>query len=287
MTMPKRSVVVTFLFSFLQNYDPEKRECPDATDQICKCWSMKIYKFKDFTDPGKRSHFYQIVLSNSIWCVIADSLNDEDEFKFKLNYTPSSRIYSLLSQIVAKYKTTDTPPHISAFLALKNETLEVSAAPIINHLINKCRTTIGIVSFSLMDTDDYLWAEYGGNGNGACIEIEIQDKLVGNGYYLVNYVSEKVFHVDLFLESALFPDLVINTFTNILLTKRKKWSEEKEIRFIANRQEVNMILLDARINRITFGANVPTKVFNQVKAKIDTHCNLNAIDIRMLSIIAK
>lgn len=46
---------------------------------------MRIYKFKDLTEEDKHSHFLQIVLQKSIWCAGPDSLNDEDEFKFKLD----------------------------------------------------------------------------------------------------------------------------------------------------------------------------------------------------------
>lgn len=242
---------------------------------------MKIYKFKDLTDPKKHSHFYQIVLENIIWCAKADSLNDEDEFKFKYDYKPSLRTYSLLSQLVAKYKTTDIPSHTSASLALKNGRLEVHMEPFIKRIIYDCRNTYGIVSFSLTNTD-HLWTKYGGNGNGACIEIEIQDELIYKSYYPVEYVAEKIFHIDSFLESDLFSDKVFNTVRNIMLTKHNKWSKEKEIRFIAKRQEVNMEIMDSRINEITFGSHVPAEIFCQMKAKIDAHCNANAINITKL-----
>ena len=51
---------------------------------------MKIYKFKDFNAEQNLSYFHQIVLENTIGCARPDSLNDEDEFKFKLDYKPSS-----------------------------------------------------------------------------------------------------------------------------------------------------------------------------------------------------
>ncbi|MFH0958202.1 MAG: hypothetical protein V1897_05805, partial [Pseudomonadota bacterium] len=86
---------------------------------------MKIYKFKDLTDEKKHSHFYQIILQNVIWGAKPDSLNDEDEFKFKLNYEPSSHTADLLSQVVARYRTANyMPPHLSASLVLQQKRLE-------------------------------------------------------------------------------------------------------------------------------------------------------------------
>jgi hypothetical protein len=243
---------------------------------------MKIYKFKDLTDEKKHPHFYQIVLQNTIWCAKPDSLNDRDEFKFKLDYTPSSSTARLLSQVITEYRPTNYfPPHLSVSLVLKHRQLEEIAAPIIDDVINKCRITIGIVSFSITKTDDHLWDLYGGKGNGVCIEINIPDTFINRSYHPVHYVSEKVFHVDSFFESALFQDRAFNTYRNILLTKTRKWSQEEEIRFIANRQEVNLII-DGYISEITFGSHVPAHIFNQVEANIANHCRANRIQITKL-----
>lgn len=243
---------------------------------------MQLYKFKDLTDEQKHSHFLQIVLRNSIWCARPDSLNDEDEFKFRLDYDPSSRTAQLLSSVIAQYRTTNyLPPHVLSFLALKNERLEVIAAPIIDDIVTKCRTTIGITSFSITKTDVHLWEEYGGKGNGVCVEINIPDHLVGQSYHRVHYVSDKIFHVDSFLESALFPDRVFETYRNILLTKKKKWAQEEEIRFIGNQQDVNLIL-DGYISEVTFGPNVPTHTLEKLVAHIANHCSTNNIRITQL-----
>jgi hypothetical protein len=243
---------------------------------------MKIYKFKDLTNEKKHSHFYQIVLQNAVWCAKPRSLNDEDEFKLKLDYHPSPRTSDLLTQVVARYRTTNfLPPHLSVSLVLQNKRLEAIAAPIIKEVIDKSRDTIGIASFSVTKADDHLWTEYGGKGNGVCIEIEIPDKFINISFHPVHYVPEKVFHVDSFLESALFPDKAFETYRNILLTKTKKWSREEEIRFVSKRPEVNVII-DGRITEITLGAHVPVHTMEQVEASIIDHCKANDIKITKL-----
>jgi hypothetical protein len=242
---------------------------------------MKIYKFKDLTDEKEHSHFLQIVLQNSIWCARPDSLNDEEEFKFKLDYEPSPHTAQLLSEVVAKYRTTKlSTVDVSASL-FKDERLECITAPIINELVQKCRTAIGITSFSITKTDDYLWQEYGGKGNGVFVEINIPDHLVGQLYHRVHYVPEKIFHVDAFLESDLIPDRAFETYRNILLTKTKKWSQEEEMRFISKRQDVNLIL-DGHISEVTFGPCVPAHTLEQLAARIARHCSANNIRITKL-----
>ncbi len=243
---------------------------------------MKIYKFKDLTDEKKHSHFYQIVLHNTIWCANPDSLNDENEFKFKLDYNPSAFTAKLLSQVVTKYRTTSySSPNLSASLVLKHNRLEENAAPIIEKLICSCRNTIGVISFSIIKTDDHLWEEYGGKGNGVCIEINIPDSLIGKSYHRVRYVPEKIFHIDSFLESELFQDKAFETYRNILLTKTKKWPQEEEMRFIGKQQNVNLII-DGYISEITFGAQVPEHTLKQVEANIVNHCKANDIKITKL-----
>ncbi len=243
---------------------------------------MKIYKFKDLNEEKKRSHFYHIILKNAVWCAKPGSLNDEDEFRFKLDYDPSPRTAELLSQVVARFRTTNfLPPHLSVSLVLQSRRLEAISAPIIDDVIAKSRTEIGIASFSVTKTDEHLWTEYGGKGNGVCIEIEIPDDSINVSFHRVHYVTEKVFHVDSFLESALFPDKAFETYRNILLTKTRKWSQEEEIRFVSKRPEVNVII-DGRITEVTIGAHVPSHTIEHLEASIGDHCRANGIEITKL-----
>jgi hypothetical protein len=245
---------------------------------------MRIYKFKDLTDERKHSHFLQIVLNNLIWCASPDSLNDRDEeFRFTLDYAPSPRTHDLLSRVVAEYRTTNfLPPRLSASLALENDRLKDIARPIIQDTIEKCRRSVGISSFSMTKVDARLWKEYGGDGNGACVEIDVPDHLIGQNYHRVCYVLAKIFHIDTFLESAPFPDRIFQTYQNMLLTKTKKWEQEEEIRFIGNRQNVNLIF-DGYVSEITFGSEVPGETLAQLTAHIGNHCRANNIKISQLS----
>ncbi|MEK9195690.1 MAG: hypothetical protein AAB975_04885, partial [Patescibacteria group bacterium] len=158
-------------------------------------------------------------MKNTIWCAKPDSLNDKDkdEFKFEIDYTPSPRTYDLLAQVIAKYGNKLFPPHFSASFVLEHNKLEEIALPIINnYVINRCRNTIGICSFSITNTNNNLWNDHGGKGNGVCIEINIPELLIKKSYWPVNYVTEKIFHIDSFFEAALFKDRVWNTYKNIL-----------------------------------------------------------------------
>lgn len=226
---------------------------------------MRIYKFKDLTNEQARSYFRQIVMQNSMWCASPDCLNDEDEFRFTVDYSPSPRTHWLLAQ-VAQYRTTNLSPlQLSASLALENNRLRDIASPIIDSVIEQCRKNIGITSFSATKADERLWKVYGGEGNGACIEINIPDYMLNEIYHSVHYVCKKVFHIDIFLESELFPDKQFNNYRNMLLTKTKKWEHEEEIRFVGQRQNVNWIL-NGYMSEVTFGPKVPSNILKQLTA---------------------
>ncbi len=242
---------------------------------------MKIYKFKDLTDEKEHPHFYQIVLHNTIWYAKPDSFNDENEFKFKLDCIQSADTAKLLSQLVEISNKRKYHPNLFTSPSLNHKKLEEIAAPIFDDLINKCRNTIGVASFSITKTDNNLWNEYGGKGNGVCIEINISDELIGKSYHRVHYVSEKIFHIDSILESYLFQERNFETYRNIMLTKTKKWSQEEEIRLISKHQEVNLNI-DGYISEVSFGAKVPAHTLKQVEAKIVKHCNTNNIRITKL-----
>ncbi|MEC4677976.1 MAG: hypothetical protein VST69_04400, partial [Nitrospirota bacterium] len=137
---------------------------------------MKIYKFKDLSFEGDHPHFLQIVLKNSIWCSSPTRLNDKNEFKFELDYEPSEKTAHLLEQVVSRYRTTNhSPPSQSVALALENKKLKAMSEPIIRKVTQGCRDDVGITSFSVIKSAEHLWDEYGGKGNGVCIEINIPD----------------------------------------------------------------------------------------------------------------
>ncbi|MDK9719140.1 MAG: DUF2971 domain-containing protein [Trichlorobacter sp.] len=244
---------------------------------------MKIYKYKDLSDlrAGELDHFYQIVLQCAIWCAKPESLNDKNEFNFKLDYVPSPVTHSLLLRVMTIYGSNLMfPPAQSVSLALQNNRLEAVATPIINEIVNNCRNDIGVSCFSELINNDLLWSRYGGNGNGVCIEIVVSDELIDKSIHRVNYVAEKVFHVDSFLESVLEGD--VTNYKNILLTKTDFWQPEQEIRFISNKQCVNWTF-DGTVSEVIIGSNVTQDLKSKIMADIGEHCLRESVKISNMS----
>lgn len=243
---------------------------------------MRLYKFKDLSDRKCHSHFLEIVLEGCVWCASPDSLNDDEEFSFRLDYQPTPRTLPLLIDVVGTFRTGSLlPPEMSASHVIANGRLELLSAPIIDEMIEKCRKTIGVTSFSVDGTSQCLWDSYGGRGNGACIEIEIPDDQIGRAYHVVEYVNEKVFHVDMFLEGSLHSEYLPKLFRLMLATKtRERWSGEQEIRFIGNRQNVKLAF-DGEVKSVTFGRSVAAETLRDLQNRFEDHCRSNRIAIHI------
>ena len=238
---------------------------------------MKIYKYKDLRPENNRKHFIDMVLENSVWCADPDSLNDEDEFRYKYDYRPTPHTVILLEEILKK--TISPSSAWKARHVIENGLLQGIAEPIIDSLIGKARSEIGIASFSRFRNKSILWQRYGGNRYGVCIQYVIPDNLIGNTYHNVAYVSEKVFHIDTFYESYLDNSKVIDSYRNMLLTKtQSKWKCEAEVRLITSEQKIRQPV-HGPITEILFGGNVPDSVYEEMMKSISSHCQQNDIRI--------
>jgi len=58
-----------------------------------------------------------------------------------------------------------------------------------------------------------------------------------------------------------------------------RWAPQEEIRFIGNRQNVNL-MLDGRITEITFGCRVPANTREKLEVAIADHCRSHGIRLR-------
>lgn len=231
---------------------------------------MKIYKFKDLRQENTHSHFFQIIEEKKIWCAAPCSLNDSSEFNFSMDYTPSKKTAALLTATIQKFGSLAFPAYMTASYAVLNNKIEEYAKAEVDKIIENCRKTIGVTSFSLSKTDPWLWETYGGQGFGAAVEFEISDEDLEETYHSVTYSRASVFHVDLFLEAAL--GNTEKVFRKILCTKTLKWKPEMEIRFLGKTPNIN-ILFDAPITGVIIGE----KVSEPLVKKIERICIENDI----------
>ena len=136
-------------------------------------------------------------------------------------------------------------------------------------MVENCRKEIGASCFSLSRDDHNLWNRHGGSGDGLCIEIDVPDRLLSNSFFYVSYVTEKIFHINSIIESALFSEKAFKGY-KILLTKTKYWEVEKEIRIITKLQNISMDI-NGSITEIIFGNRVLPSLRREIITKIDEY----------------
>lgn len=100
---------------------------------------MKIYKFKDLSDQDKNPHFFQILFENKIWCASPESLNDPEEFRFKIDYRPSHETEPFLIKTMAKFGKSGFPPEMVAAQVIRDGKLEELTAALVEGIILQCR----------------------------------------------------------------------------------------------------------------------------------------------------
>ena len=223
---------------------------------------MKIYKFKDLRQDNTHSHFFQMIEYNKVWCAAPGTLNDINEFNFRMDYQPSNRTGVLLDEMIKKLGNLTFPSQMTTCYALLNNKIEEFTKPQVSEIINKCRESIGVTSFSTSKSDPWLWENYGGDGFGGVVEFEVPDEMVGETYHLVNYVEDNIFHIDIFLESQLGQSDEI--FRNILCTKTLEWRPEREIRFLGKTPNVN-ITFDAPVTGVIIGKSLSKPLANRIE----------------------
>lgn len=226
---------------------------------------MNIYKFKSLQEESTLDHLLQIIDENKVWCAAPETLNDKSEFNFEMDYQPTNVTGDLLTKVLEKYGTLNVPSNMKASYALLNNKLEEFTKPVVGDMVNKCRESIGVTSFSKVGEGAWLWEEYGGSGNGAVVEFEMSNQSLGRTFHSVEYVEQRLFHIDVFLESQIGDSSQL--FKNILCTKTKQWEGEQEIRFLGQTPNIN-ITFDAPVTALTIGKNVS----DSLRKELIAHC---------------
>ncbi|WP_353411001.1 DUF2971 domain-containing protein [Pseudoteredinibacter isoporae] len=234
---------------------------------------MKIYKFRSLSPESNPEHVYQMISESSFWCASPESLNDTNEFRFKMNYVPTHNTGVLLMKSLESHGRSGRPPYVTASYAILNNSLDEVTEPIIRDVISQCRTNIGITSFSVSDSGEWLWRTYGGDGNGVVVEFEVPDDSIGHDFHFVNYVDDHEFHVDLFLSSNL--DDRKSLFREMLCTKTKKWKQEQEVRFLGNAPNTSV-----KINNCVTGVVIGKNVSSSHRNNLVQLCESRGISVR-------
>ena len=221
---------------------------------------MRLYKYRDLsskTDMGLQ-YLDDILRTSNFWCSKPENLNDEEEFIWAPNYAPSVDTPTILALHWIGQGRNCNDAFLAAMKVVQYpHLLEEITKSTFQEMMNKCRNEVGISCFATDDSDhELMWNRYGGDHAGVCIELEVPNTLIGDQLYWVNYLIKKEIHIDILLRAL---DHAKEIYDLTFLTKNKisrngeDWSMEKEIRFVAKRQNIPVKIDGSRITGIHIG----------------------------------
>lgn len=226
---------------------------------------MRLYKYRKLEDGDlvAMGRFQDMLLKQEFWCARPDTLNDDQEFSWRCNYQPTAHTIGLLARLMSQERESAFAEMLEKIEALvSTESLESLAAPAVADLIQQCRSGIGLLCLGTSPSNPTLWHRYGGNGEGVCIELVAPEHLIEECFFSVQYVHEKVVHIDDLLRGYL--DSPREMYSLALLTKSIKWKLEEEVRFISAAQNVP-ISMEGALSSVYLGAKLSEAVRNRVK----------------------
>ena len=174
---------------------------------------MLLYKYRPVApgDVTALTRLDSIVSRGLIWCARLNKLNDAEEFAWTCDYTASDATVGILAEMIRERK--GRPRELARRIAqavVRGNGLERRARPIIEGLIERTRDAIG-----------------------------------GSQLHRVVYDDERRLHLDDFLRAPhdlRYAEAVYAT----LLTKRCCWKPEAEVRFLSQRQAVEVMFWSGR-----------------------------------------
>jgi hypothetical protein len=228
---------------------------------------MKIYKYRALA-PGDElalERLERILRHRLSWCARPDTLNDPAEFAWTCDFNETRNTANLVAELLQEAKGR------SAFIArqiaievIRRGRLGELGAPVIDDMIQRQRDEVGIACFGTTPDNPTLWARYGGDGAGVCVELDVSDSLVGTQLHRVVYNDHRRLHIDDFLRSRNDLRFTANVYA-ALLTKTRYWKPEGEIRFISKRQQVEVVIDESTVTEVILGSKLDQLVSARVE----------------------
>ncbi|WFB34955.1 DUF2971 domain-containing protein [Kiritimatiellota bacterium B12222] len=221
---------------------------------------MKLYKYCSY------SHYLLGCLTKkTIWLSGPEAFNDIFDCKFDkvvLTVDQVEEIRAVLQHRVENggdehFVSEDLPPKIHTTEELKH--FVDSQYELVENFIKG----FGIMSMSELSDSILLWAHYGDNHRGVCLEYDIPD-----------LQTNPLMTPESIIYSTQYPTLSLYDFwvdilsngSRILKTKSIEWSYEKEWRILLSNSANSEISTPFELTAVIFGARMPDNEKETIKA---------------------
>jgi hypothetical protein len=229
---------------------------------------MRLCKYRELPAGDEESlrRTLGILSSGGFWCAAPAELNDDEEFIWQRDYSPTPRTASLLARILPKSMAA-LDAAMAANKVLAEGRLEGCVQPVLEAMMAQCRREVGVACFCTHSDNSTMWDRYADCGSGVCIEVDAPDSLLYRELHPIRYEASKVIHVDSFLGSLSDHADTETMYRMSFLTKVVSWAPESEVRFVSKSQNVLVRISDSRISRLILGQRLDA----DVAARIEEH----------------
>ena len=229
---------------------------------------MKLYKYRDFSNPGEGDfqRLEWLLRLQAFWCARSDTLNDPEEFAWTCDYSTTDDTPELLIELLARVQSsTHEQARERVMAVLASGHLEVIAGPILEGMIQQSRNEFGLVCFGSSSENSILWKRYAGGGSGICIELEAPIELMEEQLFQVQYLASKKIHIDQLMRAFLDTRYVREVYSLALLSKPFFWGPEAEIRFISKKHGVSVRVDRSQITCLVLGGTLNPSVIERIE----------------------
>lgn len=210
----------------------------------------KLYKYESFSPQNLRNLKDQVIYFSS-----PKQFNDPYDCQLKANIQAPSD--EEIEKIRKKYsESADVPERAKkSFLESSNnelkDTIYSSAKKIIKDNCFQFIETNGVTCFSESNEDLLMWAHYGGNYTGFCLEFSTQNEPF-SAANVVTYVEE----LPVVESGKIFLNDNYDDVFNLFCTKSESWSYEKEWRIMHKNAGTPYTYKTTDLSAIYFGPEI-------------------------------
>jgi hypothetical protein len=246
-----------------EKYDPSQSllSPPDPVHLLYGTYEVRLYKYRPINE-----YLKNIFLKNTIWFPKRNTLNDPEDILLTVTNDVDTEVYKMFLKMKAKkenwsqYFLRNSYKHAFTGKSLsKDAILKIDGAL---RSVQRYFDMIGVLSLSEDENSAILWERYADNHKGVCIGFELNEN------ELLLQVTYHEVRPRLSLSDLLIKENAINIMIDVLRTKTKTWTDEKEWRYFIENGDVEHNYLGT-IKTVRFGNYCRDHDVNLVKQIIN------------------
>lgn len=245
------------------------QEFEEVEEDVIAKSPATIFKYRDWGNS-----FHQKTLTGpEVWLAHPKTLNDPYDIRTPVRFDYSEVEHPLFYEklkSVAKIRHPEIPPNTRDFRVMCENQMEIIRANPAQYFESNAKEIreantwdiIGVLSLSITELNETMWAHYGNSGRGFCVGLDtvMVCKALQCGFGYVEYSPEPALHS--------FIAKPKDNLVDRMFLKHPKWKNEEEYRFLTARinsdKDRSVLLPLASIKEVTLGQDIREEHKNEI-----------------------